>query len=444
MRRPALRSLAGGVAGLTAGMVGGLALTGISTGTPTAPAPAARAVIDGAHVPPVLTAPGEPVRLRFAIVCGPREDGRPCDGSGEVYARPGQDGAFRRFDLQVGADSKDGRYFVDLPPELSVSPEGFSYYAVLRGGESTLTIPAGGPAAPHRSFPLKQAATVDLGAHLFGHVRRPDVRVVEAAWGSGSNQVGLVGTRALGFTGPSSFDIGADGTITLLDQVNQRVQRRRNGRPTNVPADVSGGIADMRVDADGSIHVLEPALRETEPVLRTFNSNGTLTAVRRLADRTWSHLALGPSGPQVQQQPSEQWFAASERAHGNPGRTIAAGKQLVVARVGESELRIAELAGHTIARAWRVVSGTPLGEVQLAEPVGSKIVAVVKVYIDDRAEFIVLLLDRVGASHFAVDASAWAETAPLARFRLSNTALYRLSSKPAGVFVDRFDLEVTP
>jgi len=54
----------------------------------------------------------------------------------------------------------------------------------------------------------------------------------------------------------------------------------------------------------------------------------------------------------------------------------------------------------------------------------------------------VLVLDRSGVRRtFALESAAWAETAPLARFRLVGSSLFRLDSTPAGVFVDRFDLE---
>ena len=48
--------------------------------------------IAGAHLPPLLTLPGEQVTLRYAIVCSPADPahdpvGTPCDGGGDVYAR---------------------------------------------------------------------------------------------------------------------------------------------------------------------------------------------------------------------------------------------------------------------------------------------------------------------------------------------------------------------
>jgi hypothetical protein len=224
MRRPGIRSLAGGAAGIVAGVIGGIALSSVSAAS--GPMPAAPG-LDAVHVPPVLTRPGEPVTLRYAIVCAPSDDGAPCDGAGSVYIRAGQNGGFQQLTLERGEDSSDGRYFVDLPHEIASSRAGFSYYATLRdrSSGSTITVPAGGAAAPQRSVPLRDAAEIALGVHVFGRDRAPDAQVVAAAWGSDVGEAGLAGSRELGFVGPSSFDVAADGTVAVLDQVNGRVER---------------------------------------------------------------------------------------------------------------------------------------------------------------------------------------------------------------------------
>jgi hypothetical protein len=454
MRRPGIRSLAGGAAGIVAGVIGGIALTSISAASGLAPgAPG----LDAVHVPPVLTRPGEAVTLRYAIVCPPREDGRPCDGSGSVYVRAGQSGSFRRLPLSRGQDSGEGRYFVDLPRQLAAAPDGFSYYAVLQDNASgaTVTVPAGGETAPERSFPLRDATEVSLGTHTFGHDHAPDERLLAASWGGAVGQAGLGGSRDLGFTGPSSFDVATDGTVVLLDQVNGRVERwsRRGVQATNV--EVSGGLADFALEPGGTMDVLEPPNRTIPvPVLRTFREDGSTGWVQRLSDRTWAKLAVGPSGPSVQQQPSEQWLPVAEHGaalsraaqagRGRPGRSFANGREVVVERLGAGELRLAELEGNAIDRGWRITSTTALGEVQLAEPNRDRLVVVTKTYTDDRSEYLVLVLDRSGiVDSFPVESLEWAESAPLARFRLSGSSLYRLGSTRAGVFVDRFDVEVS-
>jgi hypothetical protein len=449
MSRPTMRTLAGGAAGIAAGILGGIVLSSVSAGGVALPPGGGS--LEAAHLPPLLTRPGEPVTLRYAIVCSPRADGRPCDASGDVYLRPGRSGGFRRFALKLGEDSLDGRYFLEVPHDIASSPDGFSYYAVLRDGASgaSVTVPAGGAAAPQLSLPLRNAADVRLGAHVFGRTRSPDARVVAATWGSEVGEAGLAGTRELGFVGPSAFDVDASGSVALLDQVNGRLQRWARGRVSATALAISGGLADLAVEPDGTIDVLEPPNRSVPaPVLRRFAASGAAKSVQRLAERTWAKLAIGPEGPVVQQQPSEQWMPATgDRAtqarHGSPGRPLAAGLELLVQRVGAAELRLAEVAGNGTVRAWRITSFTPLGEVQLAEPLGNKIVVVAKTYADALDEYVVLLLGRTGVlERFALSAPQWAEGAPLARFRLAGSSLYQLGSTPSGAFVDRFDLEV--
>jgi hypothetical protein len=242
--------------------------------------------------------------------------------------------------------------------------------------------------------------------------------------------------------------------VTVLDGVNGRVQRWVHGRATVIPIDIKGTLADLAVERDGTIDVLEPADRETPlPRLRSFQRDGTLKWSQPLSDRTWAKLAAGPAGPVVQQQPSEQWVPVAENGkplsrtaqsgRGRPSRPLANGRGVVVQRLGVGELRLAEVAGNAVVRGWRISSATPLGEVQLAEPLGSHVVVVVKTYSEDRDEFRVLVLDHSGlARQLSVASETWAESAPLARFRIAGSALYQLGSTPDGAFVDRFDLEV--
>ncbi|HMI28775.1 MAG TPA: hypothetical protein VK490_03645 [Gaiellaceae bacterium] len=449
MRRPGIRSLAGGAAGLAAGVIGGVALTSVSAAGPT-PVSRPPALIDAAHVPKVLTLPGERVRLRYAIVCTPRDDGLPCDGSGTVYVRAGRSGPYRPLPLLRGDDSSDGRYFVDLPAPLASSADGFSYYAVLRDDTTgaSISLPAGGADAPQVSVPLRDARLVALGRRVFGGVRNPDARVAEAGWGSGPHDLGLAGSRGLGFSGPSSFDVERDGSVDVLDSVNGRVSRWAHGRREIVPLGAPAELADFAVDSDGSFDVLG-----ADGTLRRYDSNGKSKWAQKLAERTWAKLEHGASGPVVLQQPSEQWMPAAddgaplsrvEQAHAaHVGKQLANGHELLVERVGDDELRLAEARGAAPVRGWRITSDTPLGDVQLAESQGNRIVVVTRAYTDDQDEFEVLVLDGGGlVAEFAVASDSWTETAPLARFRLVGNGLYRLHTTPSGAFVDRFDLEV--
>jgi hypothetical protein len=414
-------------------------------------------IIDVGHLPPLLRVPGEAATLRFNVFC-PAPDDEPCHAGGDVFVRAGMAGAFRKLPLRRTDDVADGRYVADVPADLAASSEGFSYYAVLRNEATgtSLTVPSAGEAAPQLSLPLGHAVLVDLGAYRFGSTRHADARVASAIWGTAPGRAGLLHGPTFGPIGPSAFDVAVNGDVVVLDQVNRRVERWHAGRhAADTAVDVSGGIADMGLEADGTIDVLEPtgdgAART--PELRSFSASGALRSKTPIADRTWSQLREGPQGPEVQQEPSEQWQPAThgrralsrtaQAASGHPGRTLPNGKELVVLRAGTSEARIAEVAGTRVRRAWRIVSATPLGEIQLAEPLGSRVVVVIRPYTETQDEFLVLVLgDRGLERSFSVDSADWAETAPLARFRLAGSSLYQLGSTPSGMHVDRFDLEV--
>src|SRR5262249_16350634 len=117
------------------------------------------------------------------------------------------------------------------------------------------------------------------------------------------------------------------------------------------------------------------------------------------------------------------------------------GAELVVLRVGTGEVRVARVVAGVVRASWRIVSDTPLGEVQLAEQWGDRLVLVVKAYTDTQDEFEVAVLDRSAiVQQFSVPSRQWANAAPLAYFRLVGGSLYKLGTDSAGVFVDRYDL----
>ena len=88
-----------------------------------------------------------------------------------------------------------------------------------------------------------------------------------------------------------------------------------------------------------------------------------------------------------------------------------------------------------------MASPSTLGEIQLAEPFGDGMLVVLRVWTPTKAEFVALVLSPNGlARSFAIDASQWAESAALGRFRLEGKTLYQLRSTPAGAEIVTFDL----
>ena len=446
------------LAGLSCGAVVGIAaalLAGSATAQQADASP--QAVLEATHNPPLLTLPGEPLELSYDVYCataGVEDPEESCGVSGSLFVRPAGRGTFR--ELPLGETSSNGlrKLAAGVPDDLAASRDGIEYYASIGSADTTIAVPAGGATAPDRTRQLAGPVEVPLGAHVFGQLRGRSARVAAARWDDGPTDVGLEQDRDLAAIGATAFDVDRADTVYVLDEAHRRMLRWSKGgsAPSRVPLSIDGRLADMAVAGDGSIYVLEsmaPAGRH--PLLRRFDENGRDLDVVETAERP-SQIRVGADGPFVLEQPSNQWMpavldgqpasSAQQRAHGRSARPLRSGGEVVVRRLGD-EIRVALLRDGALRRAWRITSTTPLAEVQLAEPMGQRLVLVVRAYSDTTDEFLVLLLDRKGlAESFSVDPADWAESAPLGRFRLVNGSLFQLGSTASGAFVDRFDLEV--
>ena len=448
------------IVGIVLGGVAGVASVTLASAAPQQTATALPAVFDVTHLPPLLTTPGERVDLAYDVHCAARDTeavDAGCDVRGAVFIRAVGDGAFEP--IALSARSAEGRkqLVATVPDSLSARPGGFEYYAVLEAPElgERAVVPGGGADAPHVSRVLEHRVDVALGRHTFGADRQEGARLAFAAWGDGAAQVGLEPGRNLGAIGASAFDVDAAGTVVVLDQAHRRLLRWRKGArlPARVPISVRGTLADLAVGNDGSTYVLESTAEPwRHPLVKRFDDAGRELEAIETAERTSAQIRMTPSGPLVLGHPSHHWMPltvdgmpasrAAQLRHGRVGREVPGGRVCVVYRYA-NELRIALFSGRSMTRSWRITSDTPLAEVQLAEPVGPRLVVVARLYDDRVDEFVVLILDRAGlVDRFTLDPADWAEAAPLGRFKLVGGSLYQLGSTPTGAFVDRFDLEV--
>ena len=232
-----------------------------------------------------------------------------------MFARAGDSGGFSRFPLKRGDDSKDGRYFVELPPGIAASRDGFSYYAVLRDDASgaTITVPAGGEAAPQRSLRVDKATEVKLGKHEFGRTRKADDRIVTAVWGGDVGEVGLSGSRELGLMGPSAFDVTDDGDVVLLDGVNGRVERWSHGHASAMPLAISGGLGTS------PSNLIERSTSSSRPRSRRRPAPAELHAGRE------AEVVATPRRPHVGQ--ARAWSRGAGRAAAALGAVAAGGRE---------------------------------------------------------------------------------------------------------------------
>ena len=407
-----------------------------------------RGLRDVLHSPPLLVERGATVSLRYDVVCQSDPAGRPCALSGSVYVRRFGDAEFSRTALVASP----GSTLVAALPESASTGDGFSYYAVIgddAGNE--MTVPDGGAVAPQTAWVVPAATSVELGTHVFGHVRQPDGTALRASWGAADGSLGLLTGRGQATIGPSAFDIAPDGSVVVLDQVNGRLAVYPGGRrsPRYVHIRFVGVEGDLAVGGDGTTYVLD-GTGTAAPLVRSFTAAGAQAGAVTVGAANADMLRAGPGGAFVHGYPGDMWLPAAraglllqpsaQAAAARAGRSVDGGAEVVV-KATQAGAVIALVRGKGIARAWRLTSATALGEVQLAEPFGDGLVAVVRTWTEHDAEFVVLVLSRTGiAASFSLPAVEWAESAALGRFRLFGRTLYQLRSASDGAEIVKFDL----
>ena len=402
------------------------------------------------HTPVLLVRAGEPVELRYDFVCGaPRfEPGGGCSASGSVFVRPAGRSDFAELALER---DRDGLLAATVSAEDAA--KGFDYYARIDNGRGqTGALPSGAAGAPHHVWPLASATSVDLGTARFGQPRAPASVRATLPWGRSDRAAGLDSGPEQARIGPSAFDVARDGSVVVLDQVNQRLTMLRpEARPVHVPIAFEGGEGDLAAALDGTIYVLDSSGR---PMVRAYTADGDPIAATRLAERTADMVRVGPRGPLVHAFPSEMWLPTGsgrpplspreQVAAAAPARIVDDGRSVVVS-ASDQQARFALVRGDRVLHAWLVWSETNLGEVQLAEPYGEGLLVVVRVWTEKQAEFRVLRLTREGvAESFAVNRAEWAESASLSRFRLRGSTLYQLRSTPSGIEIATYEIGGKP
>ena len=233
--RRRLRALTAVAAALALGALTGLGAVAVLAGTALGeandlPSLDPDRLIDATHVPPLLTAAGERVALRYDIYCtapdGDPESGAPCDAGGTVYVRAGPAGPFRALPLRL--DPRRGRGPLRRGRAARDRRRGGRVHVLRRrpqpGGPAiAMTLPTGGADAPHRTLPLGRPVEVELGRHVFGRRAQPVGACVRGAVGRGCERGRPRGRSA----------VDADRARLLR---RRRPRRRLAARPGEPPA----------------------------------------------------------------------------------------------------------------------------------------------------------------------------------------------------------------
>jgi hypothetical protein len=314
---------------------------------------------------------------------------------------------------------------------------------------------------------------VPLGEHRFGDVRKPDGIVVKAGAGEVGWEQPPPGADGVDF-GPWSFDVARDGSIWLLDEVNQRLLMWRAGQPDGpartvaLPDDPLERVADFAIAGDGGIYasyVPPPGTTDKNMRLAALTPAGKVRWTSATANEIFNaQLRFGPDATLYFSDPGTLAWTPVATPAGRPipvaeqrRRTIRqqplpGGLRLTVTKVSSGQWRFT-LADrdNSPLRGWEVSSKTELGNLAVTPAlVGGDPVVTLAVARQTPTrylyEFEVLRLGAKGGTRqrFSLDPDSrtvWGDT-PITGTRIGpDGRLYQLrSDRRTGVSIARYSL----
>jgi hypothetical protein len=358
------------------------ALLGVGTSAATA-APARLAPY---HEPPWLVQRGSSPVLAYALL--------PASATGTLYVRSNLQRSYTRLALVRGtycpgdpADAGAMRHDqvcgaalqARVPASLTTGSKVF-YYAVIRASGRSVTVPS----TPQRVWVVDRFREIRLGSHRFGRITPPDALVAR----NGPAEIGLTCCAdPPGGDGPSSLDVGRDGSVWVLDRLNHRLLVSKAGvtsRSVNLPANLA--VSDFALGRGGTIYAR--AVDTSELGRGDKNHLYALTTAGKVrwkapapAGTATSQLQLGPDGVLYAAQacgigcapfgghvfwtplatPAGRALSPAQRTRGrSPFQPLGRGLRLVT----EVSFSIARFAlineADDVVRAWKITSRTRL------------------------------------------------------------------------------------
>jgi hypothetical protein len=246
----------------------------------TASAAAAPGGLAPYHEPPWLVSRGTSPTIAYALL--------PSTATGTLYVRDDLRRGYRRIALRPGTycpgdpadaaamrrDKVCGAGLLARVPASLTSGSKLYYHAVIRDHGRSVTTPT------QRIWTVRRFDQINLGRQQFGRFTTPDAVVAR----TGPKGVGLTCCAdPPGGDGPSSLDIGSDGSIWVLDRLNHRLLVWKGGtsapaRSVALPSNLA--VTDFALGRRGTIYVRAVDTSQlghgTKNAVYALNSSGTV------------------------------------------------------------------------------------------------------------------------------------------------------------------------
>ncbi|MFL5738194.1 MAG: hypothetical protein ACJ76P_12785 [Actinomycetota bacterium] len=347
---------------LVAGAVGGIALgSAVGALAVAAPSDAARVPrLVVLHAAPAFADPGSELELSAGTVCD-RPASRACtvtSAAAEVRT-PGD-----RTWAHIDGNDLGGSYRFRIPAVRGA----FDYRLSFRtaDGQTTTYPPSGAPI--HVASAAGLPASSPRSAFSWNDVREPERRALYLPYGDGPGEVGLDGGGPdSDLTGPSSFAVAPDGSISVADWVNDRVETFHDGvlqatfrTPVHRTFDLAVGSNDhsylLTLGTDGAAYEV---------------ADGRVIGRYPVAFGVASRVTTTSMGPAVNVAP-EQWVSVRSSAGVARSTEVQAESTTAAPAAADgSSTRFGLLSGGRVPLRWTRNDGTT-GGTELTLPDGAR------------------------------------------------------------------------
>ena len=238
--------------------------------------------------------------------------------------------------------------------KLKIDP-GPTMLARLQSDNSSLSLTGGAPLASSA-----------------GTTNRTGSVVVQGSWGGGLGQFGRKKAAESSPEGPMGLSVAPDGSVLIVDQVNRRIERYRDGKPVSTTPIGGDTVQDLALLPEGRLAVLD---RFVDKGVQIYESDGRLLNDVVLGGQTELGSLTGvfadASGVYIEREHGLVLRIAD--ASGNrvtkerelPGRPSRDGQLVISAALLERQ------SGQFLVRAIDRVKGSPVWErvIQLPTPI---------------------------------------------------------------------------
>ncbi|HEY2802746.1 MAG TPA: hypothetical protein VGJ67_02360 [Actinomycetota bacterium] len=358
---------------IVAGAVGGIALGTAVGGFAVAASPgvAPRPLLRVLHAAPAFAVAGEALDLSAGTVCAhPNADACAVTGA-TASVRPSGSDSWTR----VSGSDVDGTYRFRVPAGISTG--GLDYRLTFRTADGGVTEYPPGGVPLHVDSTAQLAVTAAPRSFSWNDVAASARRALFLPYGDGKGEVGVDGGGPdQDLLGPSSFSVGGDGSISVVDWVNDRVEVFRKGALERTFATPAHRTFDVAVGTSGNTYLQTLG---TEGATYEVDAGGRLVGRYPAAFGVASRVTTTSTGPAVSVAP-EQWISVRSV----PGITRTPALQAATATAAPvaadgSSARFGILSGGRVALSWRrgdaeggmvlqLPDGTRAGTEYFAEP----------------------------------------------------------------------------